>query len=242
MIDKFSRWPEAAPIFDITADTIATTFYNTWISRYGAPRVITSDQRSQFEGELFQTLLRLFGVKRQRTTPHHLKSNGLVERWHQTLKAALMCHDSQRWTEVFSTVLFGLRTAFKQDLNSSAAELLFGAPLKVPAQINLDPIFERCDRSLLVVMIGQEFVSIKIYKPAPMYFFECRVLEPPYTGPHPVVTQINDQLYEIQVNGRNLIISTDRLKPAYQLVEDDAEPRPVRTYPGVRKKVRFATN
>ncbi|ENN74385.1 hypothetical protein YQE_09025, partial [Dendroctonus ponderosae] len=58
MIDRFSRWPEAAPMSDIIADTITTTFYNTRIIRYGAPRVITSDQGSQFEGELFQALLR----------------------------------------------------------------------------------------------------------------------------------------------------------------------------------------
>lgn len=43
MIDRFTRWPEAIPMADITADTVARGFYENWIT----PRVparITTDQ------------------------------------------------------------------------------------------------------------------------------------------------------------------------------------------------------
>jgi hypothetical protein len=44
-----------------------------------------------------------------------------------TLKAAIMCHADQRWTEALPLVLLGIRTAFKEDLQASVAELVYAA-------------------------------------------------------------------------------------------------------------------
>lgn len=63
LIDRFSRWPEAIPLRDISAQTVAQAFYNNWISRFGAPRILTTDQGAQFESQLFSALLSLVGCK-----------------------------------------------------------------------------------------------------------------------------------------------------------------------------------
>ncbi|GBM06702.1 hypothetical protein AVEN_130536-1 [Araneus ventricosus] len=44
IIDRFSRWPEAIPIPDMRAKTICRAIFDTWISRFGCPSVVTSDQ------------------------------------------------------------------------------------------------------------------------------------------------------------------------------------------------------
>jgi len=46
-----------------------------------------------------------------------------------------MCHADQQWIEALPLVLLGIRTAQKEDLQSSAAELVYGEPLWVPGDL-----------------------------------------------------------------------------------------------------------
>ena len=55
-----------------------------------------------------------------------------MERLHRTLKAAIMCHADDQWTETLPLVLLGIRSAYKEDLNASTAELVYGETLRIP--------------------------------------------------------------------------------------------------------------
>ncbi|GBP39367.1 Transposon Tf2-6 polyprotein [Eumeta japonica] len=107
-IDRFTRWPEAFPIADITAETVAKALINGWISR--------------------------FGFQHRRTTAYHPSCNGLVERFHRQLKAAIVCHENANWVESLPLVLLGIRSALKEDLQTTSAELLYGEPLRLPGE------------------------------------------------------------------------------------------------------------
>ncbi|GBN83009.1 hypothetical protein AVEN_20049-1, partial [Araneus ventricosus] len=62
IIDRFSRWPEAIPISDMRAKTICRAIFDTWISRFGCPSVITSDQGSQLRSSRFVEFIRMLGT------------------------------------------------------------------------------------------------------------------------------------------------------------------------------------
>lgn len=70
----------------------------------------------------------------------------MVERFHRTLKSALLCKNTRNWCDELPGVLLGLQTAFRDELKCSSAELLYGQPLRVPGKF-FDPPDSSVDRS-----------------------------------------------------------------------------------------------
>jgi cleavage and polyadenylation specificity factor subunit 1 len=234
-VDHFTRWPEVIPIPDITADTMARTLLTGWISHLGCPQTITTDQKWQFESQLFQSLAKMCGIQLSWTTAHHPTVNGLVECFHQTLKAAIMCHADQRWTEVLPLFLLGIRTAFKEDLQASVTELVHGEPLRIPGEL-LTPNANPVDPALLITELHQHMARLR---PVPAAHHACpatfvhkdlrkcthvflcqdttrQALEPPFSSPYQVLSR-RDKTLQLLIRWRPVTVSTDRVKPAYIL-------------------------
>lgn len=127
MIDRATRWPEAIPVKEITAEVVAKVFYESWIVRFGNPVKCTSDQGRQFMSDLFKQLLKLMGIKQVRTTPYHPQCNGMIERWHRSLKSALKARlmGNEQWYRELPTVLLGLRAVGRSDNGVSPAEYVY---------------------------------------------------------------------------------------------------------------------
>ena len=133
-VDRFTRWVEAIPLPDIRTSTVASAFVSGWIARFSVPTRVTTDRGSQFESHLWRELSSILGCTRHRTTSYHPQANGLVERVHRQLKAALRAHQDQRWTRALPLVLLGVRSALKEDLRCTSAELVYGQTLRLPAE------------------------------------------------------------------------------------------------------------
>jgi len=112
LVDHFTKWAEAIPVRNHTAQTVAQRLMENVFSRFGAPQQILTDRGSEFESDLFRNLLEWMGIDKLRTTVFKASSNGQVERFHRTLNSMLakVVSDSQRnWDECVPYVLVAYR-------------------------------------------------------------------------------------------------------------------------------------
>ena len=138
VVDRFSRWPAAIPIANISAETVIDALTHGWISNYGVPEVITTDRGSQFQSQIFTQLMENWGIKHISTTAYHPESNGMVERLHRRLKESLIAlgrGERLQWYWKLPMSLLALRTTVKPDVGASPSELVFGEGITVPGQL-----------------------------------------------------------------------------------------------------------
>ena len=98
-INRFTQWPEAFPLIDITTDVVAKAFVSGWTSRFGVPTTVTTDRECQFESFLREELMYLLGFTRCRITAYHPSAYGLVESFHYGTTSAIY------WTTALHHVL-----------------------------------------------------------------------------------------------------------------------------------------
>jgi len=88
VVDAHSKWPEAIPMNSTT--TVKTLeVLRQLFSSYGLPEQIVTDNGPQFISDEFATFVKCNGIKHTRTAPYHPASNGLAERFVQSMKQSL---------------------------------------------------------------------------------------------------------------------------------------------------------
>ncbi|XP_037784677.1 uncharacterized protein LOC119580647 [Penaeus monodon] len=118
---------------DETTISCAQALLGSWIARFGLTEHTTSDRGASFTSELWRALAQLLGITLHFTMAYHPQANGLIKKWHHSLKTALTVHcTTVTWTWQLPWVLLGLRTMPKEDLTYSAAEMVYCQPLVVP--------------------------------------------------------------------------------------------------------------
>ncbi|GFX40081.1 hypothetical protein TNCV_4317171 [Trichonephila clavipes] len=85
VMDYFTKWPEAYPIPDLEASTVAEVLVQHWISRFGVPLQLHSDQGRNFDPGVCKRLCEILAIDKTRTTALHPQSDGMVERFNRTI-------------------------------------------------------------------------------------------------------------------------------------------------------------
>lgn len=246
IIDRFTRWPEAIPLSVATTETCARALIRHWISRFGVPDDITSDRGPQFTSHMWSELNQLLGISASNTTAYRPQANGLVERFHRQLKGSLKARlQGPHWMDELPLVLLGIRTAWREDPDCSASDLVYGTSLRIPGeflpheprdlQVSSEFLRQLRDKMHTALPPAHEFHgSHPAYTPdnlASTGYVYVRhdahrtPLQRPYDGPFKIL-EAHEKYYVLDMNGRRDSVSVDRLKTAYG-PPVDRQPTPV---------------
>lgn len=233
MIDRFTRWPEAIPIMDITAKSVARGILFGSIARFGTPLAISTDQGGQFKSDLYRELSQLLGSSHFRTTSWHPPSNGIIERLHRTVKSSIMCHQTPHWIDALPFVMLGLRSTYKEDIKGTPAELTYGTTLRLPNDFFIENPNSITDNEFVKDLRrnmqqirptatsnhhNQKIFVHKDMSTCTHVFVRNDTVRPPlkqpFDGPYEVL-QRGDKFFKISIKDKPKNISIDRLKPAF---------------------------
>ena len=83
--NHFTQYAQAYVTPNQTVPVVAKTLWEQFLTHYGWPTRILTDQGKSFENNLFRELCTLAQVQKLRTIPYRPQSNGSCERFNQTL-------------------------------------------------------------------------------------------------------------------------------------------------------------
>ena len=122
-----SRWPEVYPLKNTKAESIVNSLIE-FLARNGIPSKILTDQGSQFTSEVMAQTCQLLGVTHITTVPYRPQGNGILERFHGTLKPLLAKATSKRfdWVQFLPLALSAIRAIPCRSTGFSPSEIVFG--------------------------------------------------------------------------------------------------------------------
>jgi transposase InsO family protein len=84
---------------DVKAVSVISFFYEDIISKHGCSKGLLTDQGTHFVNKLLDFLCNQVDVKHQLFTVYHLQTNGLAERFIQTLCKLLAKYSDKYWQD-----------------------------------------------------------------------------------------------------------------------------------------------
>ena len=129
IIDLLTGWPEAIPILNKSADTITKAFIRHYLPRHMCPRLILSDNGTEFKNQIFDKVTMDLGIKRIFSAPYHPQSNGKLATFHKFLKPILKkmyAEDQDNWDDYIEQVLGTYRGVLNLTTGESPFFLVYG--------------------------------------------------------------------------------------------------------------------
>ena len=137
LCDYATRYPEAIPLRSIDAEHVAEELIQLF-ARVGIPQEILTDQGTNFMSQLLSELYKLLHIHSIRTSPYHPQTDGLVERFNQTLKSMLrkvVAKEGKDWDKMLPYLLFAYREVPQASTGFSPFELLYGRDVRGPLDV-----------------------------------------------------------------------------------------------------------
>ena len=136
--DYFTKWMEAYSWRNVEAQTVAETFVHEFVSRFGVPQELHTDQGTQFQSRVMNKIFKILGIHKTRTTSFYPMSHGLVERFNRTLESMLSLYvktNQRDWDKLVPLVTMAYRSTPQESTQVSPNMLIFGRKINLPVDL-----------------------------------------------------------------------------------------------------------
>lgn len=150
---ELSKFVEIYPLRSKDSNTIAKTFTDNFILRYGIPREIASDRGAEFVSKIMREVCELLNIKQTLTTAYHHQSVGALENSHKGLNAYLRIQTDNQpysWSSWLPYWAFSYNNSVHSETCYTPYELVFGRRCVLPSNLEnnvVDPIYNFNDYS-----------------------------------------------------------------------------------------------
>ncbi|XP_012836530.1 PREDICTED: uncharacterized protein LOC105957147 [Erythranthe guttata] len=142
-VDYFTKWVEAEALSRITEDEVMKFIWKNICCRFGVPRIIISDNGTQFNGKKITGWCTEMKVAQRFTSVAHPQANGQVEVINRILVDGIKKRIEKAgggWVEELDSVLWSYRTSPKRATGETPFSLVYGMEAIVPAEIGLESL------------------------------------------------------------------------------------------------------
>ncbi|GFX17666.1 retrovirus-related Pol polyprotein from transposon 412 [Trichonephila clavipes] len=112
--------------------------FQHWISRFGVPLQLHSDEGRNFDSAVYKRLCEIFVIDKTRTTALLPQSDGMVERFNLIILnslSLLVSSNQQDGDKKLPWFLLAYRSAVNETTGYSPSQTLFGRDLRLPADL-----------------------------------------------------------------------------------------------------------
>ena len=242
--DNLTKYSDAIPLPTIDSISVAVALAEQFISRFGCPRVIHTDQGSNFVSAIMKNFCKIFKIQRITSTAFHPQSLGSLERAHRVfidyLKHYCVKTDWDGWIRFG---IFSYNTSVHEATGFTPHELVFGRKATFPSEFAKQEVprtfVQYLDQLFTTITTTQTTAAANLEqaKEKSKFYYDKNVnprkfnvnddvylLREPktskfdsnWTGPYKIIRMHDDLTIEIAITAqRSKIVHANKLKLAY---------------------------
>ena len=132
VVDLATRFISATPFVRQTAPVIEDIVWKKWISVFGVPVDLKSDQAKNMDGNVVNAMCTRLGINKSRSSPYHPEGNGTAERSVGKVKTMISSTCEARgipiteWTSIIDEIVLAINCTPNRSLKCTPFEYMFG--------------------------------------------------------------------------------------------------------------------
>ena len=139
--EHFTKYALAVATKNQTAKTTAEVFHDSFITHFGIPTRIHSDQGACVESDIIKESCKITGMTKSKTSPYHQIGNPIPERFNRTLLNMLGTLEPDKksdWKKYLPLLTYAYNCTKHETTKISPYEIMFGRKPRLP----IDSMFD----------------------------------------------------------------------------------------------------